>query len=339
MNSYSTIDDDIRIEKNANGVETLIFEPYNPLNKEIQPREIQQILQNYGINVPVHNFQLYKRAFIHKSYIKRPHIENQQNNVVIVDRPTDCLPLYTKSNERLEFVGDGILECITKYYLYRRFPKENEGFMTEKKIALVKNEAIGKMALEMGLHKWYILSKHAESKQTRTNLKKLGCLFEAFIGAMFLDLNKIVVKDDGGWFDNIFVTGPGFQFVQIFVENVFEKHVDWISLIQNDDNFKNILQVKIQKEFKVTPHYMEMDVHTMDTGYHMGVYLCLGQPIHMAKIEEAVPISQFTKYSDIHQYMCDKRHVLIFLGEGNHKIKKKCEQISCEIAIRSLENF
>ena len=339
MNSYSTIDDDIRIEKNANGVETLIFEPYNPLNKEIQPREIQQILQNYGINVPVHNFQLYKRAFIHKSYIKRPHIENQQNNVVIVDRPTDCLPLYTKSNERLEFVGDGILECITKYYLYRRFPKENEGFMTEKKIALVKNEAIGKMALEMGLHKWYILSKHAESKQTRTNLKKLGCLFEAFIGAMFLDLNKVVVKDDGGWFDNIFVTGPGFQFVQIFVENVFEKHVDWISLIQNDDNFKNILQVKIQKEFKVTPHYMEMDVHSMDNGYHMGVYLCLGQPIHMAKIEEAVPISQFTTYNDIHQYMCDKRHVLIFLAAGSHKIKKKSEQISCEIAIRSLENF
>jgi len=339
MNPYSSIDDDIRIEKNANGVETLIFEPYNPLNKEIQPREIQQILQNYGITVPVHNFQLYKRAFIHKSYIKRPHIENQQNNVVIVDRPADCLPLYTKSNERLEFVGDGILECITKYYLYRRFPKENEGFMTEKKIALVKNEAIGKMALEMGLHKWYILSKHAESKQTRTNLKKLGCLFEAFIGAMFLDLNKVVVKDEGGWFDNIFVTGPGFQFVQIFVENVFEKHVDWIYLIQNDDNFKNILQVKIQKEFKVTPHYMEMDVHTMDTGYHMGVYLCLGQPIHMAKIEDAVPISQFTTYSDIHQYMCQHHHVLIFLGSGSHKIKKRSEQISCEIAIRSLENF
>ena len=41
--------------------------------------------------------------------------------------------LRTKSNERLEFLGDGVLECITKYYLYRRFPKENEGFMTEKK--------------------------------------------------------------------------------------------------------------------------------------------------------------------------------------------------------------
>ena len=48
----------------------------------------------------------------------------------------------------LEFVGDGVLELITKYYLYRRFPKANEGFMTEKKIAIVKNESIGKLAYE-----------------------------------------------------------------------------------------------------------------------------------------------------------------------------------------------
>ena len=109
-------------------------------------------------------------------------------------KPGDCMPLHTKSNERLEFLGDGVLELATKYYLYRRFPKENEGFMTEKKIALVKNEAIGRLALEMGLHKWYIISKHAEEKKIRHNLKKLGCLFESFIGALFLDMNNRKVK-------------------------------------------------------------------------------------------------------------------------------------------------
>ena len=139
------IDEDIRVEKNANGVDTYIFDPYNPLNKQIQESDIEQILKNYGIDVSVANLELYKRAFIHRSYIKRPNLENEINNVVIVPKPEDCLPLYTKSNERLEFVGDGVLECITKYYLYRRFPKENEGFMTEKKIALVKNESIGKI--------------------------------------------------------------------------------------------------------------------------------------------------------------------------------------------------
>ena len=54
--------------------------------------------------------------------------------------------------------------------------------MTEKKIALVKNEHIGKLAYDMKLNKWLIMSKHAEEKKTRTNLKKLGCLFEAFLG-------------------------------------------------------------------------------------------------------------------------------------------------------------
>ena len=335
----SHLDDDIIIEKNQNGVETYIFDPYNPLNKLITENEIQTILKNYGINTPIHNINLYKRAFIHRSYMKRPNLENMQNNITIVQKPEDCLPLYTKSNERLEFVGDGVLECITKYYLYRRFPKENEGFMTEKKIALVKNESIGKMALEMGLHKWYVLSKHAELKQTRTNLKKLGCLFESFLGAMFLDFNKISIHDDDGWFGNLFVTGPGFQMVQIFVENVFEKHVDWINLIRNDDNYKNILQVKIQKEFKVTPHYMEVEDYNQETGYYMGVYLCLGQPIHNKKHSDSIPITNFNSYGDIHQHMSEHNKIFVFLGEGKHKIKKKAEQIACDEAIRHLQSF
>ena len=124
--------------------------------------------------------------------------------------------------------------------------------MTDNKIALVKNESIVIMAHEMGLNKWYIMSKNAEEKKTRTNLKKLGCLFEAFLGALFLDFNKISIDDEGDWFKNIFVTGPGFQIAQIFVESIFDKHVNWTDLLQKDDNYKNILQVMMRKEFKIT---------------------------------------------------------------------------------------
>jgi len=329
-------DDDIHVEKSALGQDIYVFDPYNAQNVMITDQEINRILENYGIGVPIHNFNLFKRAFIHQSYTRRPDLENTGNNIHIMPKPDDCLPLYTKSNERLEFVGDGILECITKYYLYRRFPKENEGFMTEKKIALVKNESIGRMAMEMGLHKWFVLSKHAEQKHTRTNLKKLGCLFEAFIGAIFLDFNKIKVVDEDGWFANVFVTGPGFQMAQIFIENVFERHVDWISLINNDDNYKNILQVRIQKEYKTTPDYFEVETHNIETGYHMGVYLCLGQPIHLVNPVDAIPISHFGTHREIHQYMSIHRKVLIFLGEGIHKIKKKAEQMACEQALKSL---
>jgi dsRNA-specific ribonuclease len=334
-------DDDIRTERTANGTETLVYDPYNPRNVEITPDQIQELLKTYGIDAPIHNFQLYRRAFVHRSYTKSPAVENAQNNIVIMPKPDGCLPLSTKSNERLEFVGDGVLECITKYYLYRRFPKENEGFMTEKKIALVKNETIGRIAMEMGLHRWFVLSRHAEEKATRTNVKKLGCLFEAFLGALFLDYNKVQVQDEDGWFANTFVCGPGFQFAQIFVEAVFDKHVNWTELIQNDDNFKNILQVKIQKEFKNTPEYLPIAPYHGDDGYHMGVYICLGQPIHAwsGGHADAVPIARFKSYQEIHAYVHDHGRALVFLGEGKHKIKKKAEQMACEMGSTALERW
>ncbi len=329
-------DDDIRIERNELGHEIYVFDPYNPLNKEIQQDDIEAILRNYGIFLPITNIKLYRRAFINKSYLRRPDIENQQNNIVIVPKPPDCMPLHTKSNERLEFVGDGVLELIAKWVLYQRFPKENEGFMTEKKIALVKNEAIGRLAYEIGLHKWVVLSKHAEGKDTRTNLKKLGCVFEAFLGAIFLDYNKLQIKDEMSLFDNMFLSGPGFQMAQIFVENVFNAHVDWMALIRNDDNFKNILQVKIQKEFKTTPEYMEVSEQNAETGYHMGVYLCLGQPIFGLMHHHSIPYTKFANFEEVHQYMSVNSKAFIFLGEGKHKIKKKAEQIACESAIKIL---
>jgi dsRNA-specific ribonuclease len=316
--------------------EGLIFNPFNPLNTEITLNDIQCILTKYGIPPKIFNTELYRRAFVHRSYTKRPGYENLQQNIKIVDRPANCLPLSTKCNERLEFLGDGVLELVTKYLLYRRFPKENEGFMTEKKIAIVKNEAIGKIALEMGLYKWLILSRNAEDKKIRTNLKKLGCLFEAFIGALFLDFNKITVNDDEGWFQEMFVTGPGFQMAQKFIENVFEKHIDWIALIQNDDNYKNILQVKIQKEFKVTPHYVEI-IHDPEEGYKMGVYLCLGQQIYNLTHHNAIHISNFKSFNAIHEYVLENNKIFLFMGDGQHKIKRKAEQMACEKAINAIK--
>jgi dsRNA-specific ribonuclease len=317
--------------------EGLVFNPYNPLNIKITLSEVQFILSKYGVPITVDNMALYERAFVHRSYTKRPGFENIQQNITIVDRPSDCMPLSSKSNERLEFLGDGVLECVTKYLLYRRFPKADEGFMTEKKIAIVKNEAIGRIALEMGLHKWLILSKHAEEKKIRTNLKKLGCLFESFIGAMFLDFNKVIVKDEENWFQNMFVTGPGFQMAQKFIENVFEKHIDWVALIQNDDNYKNILQVKVQKEFKVTPHYLEIE-HDIELGYKMGVYLCVGQAIHTVSYRDAVDISVFKNFRSIQEHIAEKGRAFIFMGEGQHKIKRKAEQIACDEAIKFIES-
>jgi dsRNA-specific ribonuclease len=336
-------DDDIQRTEDG-----LVFNPYNSENIEITLNDVQCILTKYGLPPLVYNMDLYKRAFVHRSYVRRPQYENDLMNIKVMECPKNCLPLRTKSNERLEYLGDGVLELVTKYYLYRRFPKANEGFLTEKKIAIVKNEAIGRIVMDMGLNKWLILSRHSEEKKTRTHIKKLGCLFESFLGALFLDFNKIPIQDSESWFETVFVTGPGFQMAQKFVESIFERHIDWVSLIQNDDNYKNLLQVRIQKEFKVTPFYLEMEMKTEldqyknqeSQQYKMGVFLCIGQPIHSVHWEQSLKTNTFKTLEEIHNHISsNKGKIFLFLGEGIHKIKRKAEQEACFQALQEFNRI
>ena len=91
MDSKLFHDDDII--KGENG---LIFNPYNLANVEITLSEVQSILIKYGIPGTVNNLSLYKRAFVHRSYTKRPHLENAAQNITIVEIPPNCMPLKTK---------------------------------------------------------------------------------------------------------------------------------------------------------------------------------------------------------------------------------------------------
>lgn len=314
----------------------MVYSQYNERNVEITLNDVQSILTRYGVPGTVRNLNLYRRAFVHKSYLRRPRSHNDCASVA--PRPVNCPPLRTKSNERLEFIGDGVLECITKYYLYKRFPKEDEGFMTEKKIALVKNEHIGKLAMEMQLHKWLIISHNAEEKNTRYNLKKIGCLFEAFLGALFLDFNGQVVDDQDRYFRDIYLTGPGFQTAQVFLERVFDKHVDWSNIIHVKDNYKNILQVHIQKMFKVTPMYVTLN--KCSTEYDMGVVLLVNDNAHTVTeshslYERAVPFDQYGSWDIVRSQLTQSGKLCVALGRAKHRIKKHAEQLACKATIDS----
>ena len=110
-----------------------------------------------------------------------------------------------------------------------------------------------------------------------------------------------------------------------------------MELIKNDDNYKNIFQVKIQKQFKTTPDYLEID-NDVDTGYHMGVYICLGQHIYEVDKDDATPFSEYGSFESIQDHYDKLGKVFVFMGEGTHKIKKKAEQIACEIALSKIED-
>ena len=122
-------------------------------------------------------------------------------------------------------------------------PSAGEGFMTEKKISIVRNDHIGHLAKKMGLAKFVLLSASAEEKGVRTNLKKLGCAFEAFVGAVYVDHCLGVSNgEDEAAYD----VGEGTRAARKLLEAVFERLIDWTTLISTDDNYKNQLQVLLQ---------------------------------------------------------------------------------------------
>ena len=105
----------------------VIYNPFNEKNKELTYDLLQNLLNKYNIYYNIQNFELFKRAFVHKSYV-RPLKLNE--DMILAIKPPNCIDLCSDSNERLEFLGDGILENITKFYLYKRFPEQDEGFMS-----------------------------------------------------------------------------------------------------------------------------------------------------------------------------------------------------------------
>jgi len=114
--------------------------------------------------------------------------------------------------------------------------------------------------------------------------------------------------------------------------------VDWTALIKINDNYKNRLQVVLQKAFKVTPIYMEIGEWDEDNGYHMGVFLCIGQHSHGLTKADALSLKDLGNcLEDIVIYMANGNDkIWLFLGDSKHKIKKKAEQASCKIAYESL---
>ncbi len=119
---------------------------------------------------------LLRQALTHRSYI------NEQTGEEIGD------------NERLEFLGDAILDFITADMLYVRFPDMPEGGMTRLRSALVRTEALAQMAIDCRLGEVLLIGKGEENSGGRERTNNLCRAFEAVIGAIYLDQGLDIVK-------------------------------------------------------------------------------------------------------------------------------------------------
>ncbi len=133
-------------------------------NLPIDLKPLEKILQ-YTFK----NKQLLLLSVKHRSYLSITN-ENEYN-----------------SNERLELLGDAVLELITTDYLYHRFKTEDEGLLSQKRSILVSRLVLGKIAAELELGDFLLLNKGEEKTGGRTRPSNLANLFEAVLGAIYLD--------------------------------------------------------------------------------------------------------------------------------------------------------
>ena len=122
------------------------------------------------LGLKFNNPQLLQQALVHRSYV------NERGWAV------------SESYERLEFLGDAVLELVVSTELYRRLPELSEGELTKRRSALVCRESLAQIASEIGLGNFISLGKGEESTGGRERDSNLAAVFEAVVAAVYLDL-------------------------------------------------------------------------------------------------------------------------------------------------------
>lgn len=237
--------------------------PYNNKNVLLMEHDLNELFSRNGLGgIQYKNINLYRTAFVHKSYCTMKNLDFDKSNV---NCPIDCLPLQDMSYERLEFLGDSLLGMIIANYIYNRFPDQNEGFLSKIRTKLVNGKMLGFLADKLGLPKFAIISKQVEEAGGRQNYKIMEDIFEALIGALFLDFQT--ESDNVKLPEHIRVvpfSGSGYFIVEQWIIYIIENYIDFSELIRVKNNYKDMLVSYMQHQLQDIPKFYEINVVSKD---------------------------------------------------------------------------
>lgn len=190
------------------------------------------------LRVTFGDLSLLQRALTHRSYL------NEHPEHVLED------------NERLEFLGDAVLDFIAGAWLYHRFPEMDEGRLTRLRAGLVRTETLGGFAQRFRLGDALLLGRGEDESGGRMRVKNLCGAFEALIGAMYLDL--------------------GMERVQEFVEPLLAPALDDILNRSADKDAKSLFQEWSQAALGQTPIYRTVASQGPDHAKEFTVAVIIG---------------------------------------------------------------
>jgi ribonuclease-3 len=237
--------------------------PYNNRNVLLMEDDLTELFRNNGLeNIIYKNINLYRTAFVHKSYCTMKNVDFEKSNE---NRPADCLPLQDMSYERLEFLGDSLLGMIVASYLYNRFPDQNEGFLSKIRTKIVNGKMLGFLSDKIGFPKFAIISKQVEEAGGRKNFKIMEDIFEAFLGALYMDFQTETDEIEmPGHIKIAPVSGAGFFIVEQWIIHIIENYIDFCELIRVKNNYKDMLASYMQNNLQDTPRFYEINIVSKD---------------------------------------------------------------------------
>jgi len=251
-----------RIENIHNKTKDIDIEnqPYNNKNLLLEENDLTELFNETGLsNIKFNNINLYRVAFVHKSYCTMKNTNFDKSNI---NCPNGCLPLQDMSYERLEYLGDSILGMIVANYLYCRFPDQNEGFLSKIRTKIVNGKMLGYLSDKIGLPKFAIISKQVEESGGRKNYKIMEDIFEAFIGALFIDFQSETENVNN--INLVSKSGEGYFIVETWLIHIIENYIDFCELIRIKNNYKDMLVSHMQNYLQDTPQFKEINVISKD---------------------------------------------------------------------------
>ncbi len=213
----------------------------NEKNKFITKKFIEDTLKQYNIDHKVKNLNNFKLAFVHVSYLKEQPLTDKFIKLLKEIEPirdkSEAIPLQENSYEVLEFLGDAVIHAVIAEYLFRRYPDKDQGFLTKLRTKIEKGETLNKFSRKLGFDKYAIISRNIELSGGRNNnVNIMEDIFEAFMGALKLETN--------------------YETCQKFIINFIDSEIDFADLINNEDNYKELLMQYYHKNgYKTTPTY------------------------------------------------------------------------------------
>ncbi len=185
---------------------------------------------------------LLTRALTHRSYL------NENPDLPYLD------------NERLEFLGDAILDFVAAEFLYQRFPEMQEGELTLLRAALVKGETLARFAVDLGLPLYVLLSRGEDAAGGRARIPLLAGALEAVIGALYLDQGQEAAR------------GLVLRFLVPEAERIHHQRLD--------RDPKSALQELSQGRFQVTPQYRLVETRGPDHAKEFTVEVVLKEQVY-----------------------------------------------------------